>query len=512
MEIYRNSAVRIYKNVKMDKDYFNVLDPLTDQQILTAIASNLVAYNSQFSFIRDTGKIQASFNYSDALKCNYVAFQNPDYDNKYFFGWIDSIEYVNENTVTINYTLDYWTTWSSRFNFNPVLVEREHVNVDTVGEHILPEPVTAGTAQAQNTVLKRFSNYDIVVNSANDTAADADPITAVGNYINTAYSYCFTSAQLAEAKNWIAHENPTGRLINCILYPTEFTGKNNAGLAASVATERITIPTPTALNGYTPVNNKLFTYPYSYLLIDNCSNQALLRYENFSNFNSISCIIKGFANPIGEITCLPENYELINENPYHSITIRDFPQLPMALDTYMAWVAQKSNSAAMQSLSSVGTGAIMGAMTGGIYGAAIGALGGMIAGTASYALQEGQAADAADSIKGGNSSGIIDAATGNKGFYFKQMALKYDNAVSIDNFFSMFGYNVSCVKTPNITGRTYWNYVKINGNGGYGEMPEAARNKINTILNNGVTIWHSHSYMGNYRYGGNKMQNPIITP
>lgn len=509
MPDYRNSEIRIYKDIKVDKRYFNVLDPMSNSALLTSLANNLVATNSAYSFIRETGAIETDFNYTDLLKCNYVAFRNPDYSNRWFFGWIDRIDYVNEHNKRITYTLDIWNTWANEFVFDPVFVEREHVNLDVVGEHILPEPIAAGITCAMNTVLKRFNSYDIVVNSAADSSSDADPLSTIDNYINTAYSKCFASNDLQSAKLWIEHELTAGRVINCVLYPSDFTGADNTKLVSEIISENLNIPTPTALNGYTPVNNKMFTYPYSYLAVDNCSAQIILRYENFSNFNAIGFIIRGFANPVAEITCIPKNYELINENPYHSITIRDFPQLPMALDTYNAWVAQKSNSALLSAASGVVTGAALGAMKGGIYGAAIGAAGGLIAGAVSYGVQEQQAADAPDSIHGGNSSGIIDAAKGTKGFYFKQMALKYDNAVSIDNYFSQFGYNVSCVKVPNLTGRQYWNYVKINGVAGHGEIPEAAREQINSIMNNGVTIWHSHTYLGNYKIGGSKMENPI---
>lgn len=507
MPDYRNSEIRIYKDIKVDKRYFNVLDPMSNSALLTSLASNLVATNSAYSFIRETGAIETDFNYTDLLKCNYVAFRNPDYSNRWFFGWIDRVDYVNDHNKRITYTLDIWNTWSNEFVFDPVFVEREHVNLDVIGEHILPEPIAAGVTSPQNIVLKRFNDYDLVINIALDPSPDADPIMLVENYPNTCHTYCFhtdTLENVNDAKDLLADALSAGRVLNCVMYPTAFTGNGD-----EIVSENLAIPKPLNLNGYVPVNNKLFTYPYSYLAVDNCSMQTILRYENFGDINNMGFVIRGFANPIAEITCIPKNYELINENPYHSITIRDFPQLPMVLDTYMAWVAQKSNSALLSAGSGIVSGAAMGAIHGGVYGAAIGAVGGLIAGAASYGLQEQQAADAPDSIHGGNSSGIIDAAVGTKGFYFKQMALKYDNALSIDNFFSQFGYNVSCVKVPNLTGRQYWNYVKINGVAGHGEIPEAAREKINDILNKGVTIWHSHNYLGNYKIGGDKMQNPI---
>ena len=88
---------------------------------------------------------------------------------------------------------------------------------------------------------------------------------------------------------------------------------------------------------------------------------------------------------------------------------------------------------------------------------------------------------------------------------FYKMSVRSEYARIIDDWFSRFGYKINRVKLPNQVGRTYWNFVKI-GSGesiGYStnqtrSVPASSMEIINTIYRNGVTIWHSHSNIGNY--------------
>ena len=92
----RNSEIIICKNIKLDKDYKNVLN-YTENQMLALCRGNAVATATDYSFIRkEKGYIKTSFSYNDALKCNYLSFQNKDYSNKWFFAFIDDVEYVSD--------------------------------------------------------------------------------------------------------------------------------------------------------------------------------------------------------------------------------------------------------------------------------------------------------------------------------------------------------------------------------------------------------------------------------
>ena len=139
------SKIRICKGIKMDKDYNNVVN-YTEQQLLTLCESNahLVASANDYSFIRNKGTISTNFNFSDALQCNYMAFQNKDYANKWFFAFIDDVHYTSNGCTEIEYTIDSWSTFFSDLSISNSFVIREHVNDDTIGLHTVPENLETG--------------------------------------------------------------------------------------------------------------------------------------------------------------------------------------------------------------------------------------------------------------------------------------------------------------------------------------------------------------------------------
>ena len=80
------------------------------------------------------------------------------------------------------------------------------------------------------------------------------------------------------------------------------------------------------------------------------------------------------------------------------------------------------------------------------------------------------------------------------------MSIKSEYAVVIDEYFSMFGYKVNRLKTPNITGRRYFNYVQVGSSDDVasGSIPQKYMKEINDAFRKGITIWHDHSKIGDY--------------
>jgi hypothetical protein len=78
------------------------------------------------------------------------------------------------------------------------------------------------------------------------------------------------------------------------------------------------------------------------------------------------------------------------------------------------------------------------------------------------------------------------------------MSVRSEIAETIDKFFSMFGYKVNTVKTPNITGRRNWNYVKTLGCYIEADIPQEDLQVIKEMFNNGVTFWHNASTFADY--------------
>lgn len=101
-------------------------------------------------------------------------------------------------------------------------------------------------------------------------------------------------------------------------------------------------------------------------------------------------------------------------------------------------------------------------------------------------------------IKGDINCGDVLFSSNNLTFKFFQMSIKREYAELIDGYFTMYGYKVNKIKTPNVTGRKYWNYVKTIGANIEGDIPQGDLQQIKNIFNNGITFWHDTDNFLNY--------------
>lgn len=116
----------------------------------------------------------------------------------------------------------------------------------------------------------------------------------------------------------------------------------------------------------------------------------------------------------------------------------------------------------------------------------------------------------------GNTQGTSDInfVSGNTTFKFQRLRCKDEYLRQIDSYFSMYGYKVNEIKTPNLRTRTQFNFLKISENSVIGvaqtgsSLSPSAKDLevINNVCRRGVTIWHNHNIMGNIG-----IDNPIAT-
>lgn len=139
----RNSELILCSNIRLDRAYSNVID-YSESDMLSLCRTNKIAGDNNYSFIRSESRLVTSIPYGTALQGNYIAFQNPDYSNKWFFGFVDDVKYVNDNSTEIYYTIDQFSTWFRDLTINDCYVLREHTNDDTIGNNTQPEGLELG--------------------------------------------------------------------------------------------------------------------------------------------------------------------------------------------------------------------------------------------------------------------------------------------------------------------------------------------------------------------------------
>ena len=531
------SEIILCKNIRLDKSYINVLS-YTENQMLSLCRSNehLVASDDDYSFIRNTGNIFTNFSYSQALNANYIAFQNKDYSNKWFFGFIDEVIYRGEENTEIRYTIDAWSTWYDKWSTKKCFIERQHENVDTIGSNLVEENLNVGDVEEeQETTDESYSNeygYWVGImsgytpNSSASGGNNYSGIMALNNVISGLDLFLFKITSRADLFNiilFIARTNDDGKIAdinNMFIIPN--AGINEARISqhtfpytigtTSMTCTYYTIPpnnddvvfNPTKFNttiskrtsysDFTPKNKKCFIYPYNYLFVsNNQGSENIYKYEDFSGNN---CVFENqLAISIGiSGRIVPKNYKGKAMDYDESLTLGKYPTCGWSGDAFTNWLTANAVNIPSQIV-----GNVIGSITQFASGNVVGGLT-SVASTIANTIGQFHQASLLPNIKGGQAVGDISFSASSMGFTFRQMRVKTQFLRIIDDYFTRFGYAIKKLDTPHLTGRRNWNYVQIGTSEsiGYGDVPSKYMEQINNACRRGVTIWHTHDNIGDF--------------
>lgn len=525
-----NSRIILSKNIKLDKNYNNVLS-YSESNMVTLCQANAVATNNDYTFIRQNkNRISTHFTFSQCIQSNYIAFQNYDYSNKWFFAFIDEVIYKNDGTTEIQYTIDEWSTWFDYWQKKNCFLVREHVNDDTVGLHTIPENIDIGDLIAENSITMNeigAESYFYIVVACNFNPANSTEYIGIGAYAGYPQGSIWFAwlvnnenyaSTLNEISNWIRSVDSAGRSswINQIFalpyQAFSFTGdidENNMVITGKGQKLNVNRTFSKSVfrqfNGFTPKNGKVYCYPYSFARITNNSG-AYIDYhiEDFESENSDNMTFNFIGIPcIGYSAKIrPVDYRGLTYNEDESLQLGKYPTLSWTSDAFTNWLTQNATSMQTNTFMNIFGSAISGAtaiMTGNPIG-----LAGAIASVSSTASNLIGGIDKA-SMQPSNAQG--NANTGDLNFAFNldrfkimHMRPKLEQLQIIDDYFSRYGYKINRIKNPNITGRRYWNYVEIGPNDeiGNGQVPSSSMEIINNSARRGITIWHNHDNIGNF--------------
>ena len=104
-----NSTIRLLTGCPLDKTYDHTIY-FASQSAQTSYFQSLTKYTySNYSYIRQTRtiKVQADAG-ANLYDCNYLMFKNTSFENKWFYAFVTSIEYVNNYTYWYRYNGKKW--------------------------------------------------------------------------------------------------------------------------------------------------------------------------------------------------------------------------------------------------------------------------------------------------------------------------------------------------------------------------------------------------------------------
>lgn len=515
--------------------------PLEDDMKNTLYFSNSSSQHSYFesvigktytnvSYQSDTRTFRCKDEVDTIRQYNYIMWQNPAFSNKWFYGFITKMVYVSNGYTDVYFDVDPLQTYMFDISVNASFVEREHTNNDTVGLNTLDENVALGEFIFNGSAVDFGGTYNnkeaeesyicIGVTELIGPLKDNNPLSNNTPY----YSGIFSGLKYMFFTNFDAVNkiidyyvaNKTTDAIQTIFYVPKFYLDNSTVRTQAYEVEQggqtsyilvswvepsmnprytsASFSRPSTINGYSPRNAKLLTYPYNFFTITNNNGAEYeYRYEDFSggpNFQVASSL-----SPSMCMKAVPTNHKSGNTNNSwgEGIMGGKTPQCSWVTDYYTNWLTQNAVNIGLEAgLGIAGAGASL--ATGNPVGAGMS----LVSTVGNIIAEHHRASMVADQVHGNINSGDISFSKNKLCFTYLPKSIKAEYARIIDDYFDMFGYQTNRVKVPNKNHRLNWWFTKTVNANITGNVPNDMMNKIKNAYNNGLTFWKNPSNFLNY--------------
>lgn len=561
MYISPSTDIYLLENVPLDNDYKNTIwfDNPT-QQANYFMGKAVQRFNNQSYQRVGNGVLRVQVLADNVYTCNYLMFKNTLFGNKWFYGFIVGVEYINNAVTEITYQIDVMQTWHFNYTLGKCFVVREHTATDGFYEHTIPEGLNVNYYVTMNEQKSEFfDDYVGVVMSTLkmdgsnvvDNGSDEDKETRIGD-LNPGLEamkgkildsvWCGTFIRgyrniedYGDFFKKVSSKGTQDGVVCTYMVPAKFIEgyEDGAPIIDIKSDPPNSTPSTTVqkwkgtLDGYQPRNRKLYIYPYCYLLVTSFTDSQEYHFERFKHDVCIfteRCTL--LPNPVG--MTWPRDYESGMDDRWsslpYSVKISNFPICAYSIDSYKAWYAQNANTIEAQQQnnnydqmkSTAGLLLSGAALVGGAaFPAAIPALvgaGGKLASTMQNSLGGMESAlkqknilnagleDAKVIPASATKPGISDCLTslGKKTFFYITRTCDYESAKAIDEYFTMYGYTVKSVKVPNRNVRPNFTYTQTQDCNLSGNLPADDAQTIRAVYNQGVTFWKNPDGIGDY--------------
>lgn len=481
-----------FNNANDQYNYFNSLTTLRYDDCTYQRKDGVIRFNTD----KDDNPNAPRF--EDLIKFNYCMYKNESYSNKWFYAFIKSVRYINDGMTEIEIETDVFQTWQFDIIYKNSFIEREHVSNDTIGLHTIPENLELGEYISNGFVRdNELSSLVYIVQVTEWIDGTKLHSTNFGGVACAGGAYiCDSPAVVANIIQAFDNAGKGEAVLNVYVVPSKIvnntSGSSQYSGQNSPVTYNIEIDKQTTLNGYSPKNNKVLTYPYNFLVIDNNNGSSnILHYEDFS---TEKCVfeVTGVPTTGGSIKCVPKDYKGETRYQQEGLMAGKFPTCSWVNDLYTNWATQNAVNIGL-GLVSDGLSVVSGLASKSGENVSSGLLG--IGSTLGQIYQH---SIIPNSAKGNINGGDINTCYNMNKFYFIKMSIKQEYARIIDNFFTMYGYKVNRLASPNINKRSNWDYMKCIDVNLEGDIPESDLDKIRNIFNNGCTFWHTTTYYLDY--------------
>lgn len=514
MYIAPSSTIKLFSGIPIDPGYDDTIyfNSKNEQEEYFNKYLKYTFGNQSYTRV-NRGVVRINQTAENLYDCNYMGFINTAFSDApmWFYCFIDKVEYINNVTSDVYFTIDVLQTWHFNYDLSECFVEREHSISDDIGENLVEENIEHGDYMLKTLSVPNCpftaGDYKVVIARAHlllGVSDESNPTPEFKCVVSNVFNgISYTEYGASEAYQKIKEINDEGKadeIVAIFTVPSIFWGGNGlTGFTAASTVLNVSSGLSQSfsdIDGYVPRNKKLFTSPYFGLAVHSSSgDSANYGYEYFANpaapVFGMSFCMSGSPNAL----LIPNKYKgTSGENATEAIACTDFPLGAYATDAFKAYLAQNAGSLShtfgmvgVMGAASIATGGVISVAAG---ASAIGKIGGLMTD-----LRDKKVAPNVARGKAGGSNAYVRNKVG---FQFYNYHIKAEFAKIIDNYFQMFGYACRRVKVPNRNARPRWNYVKTIECDIHGNLPADDSRKIREIYDKGVRWWKPTAIIGYY--------------
>ena len=376
--IYPNSTIHLLENIPLTNAYIHTVDYSDRSAQLQDFLSYSVLSLDNYTYIRNNSiKIEGQI--KNLYAVNYMLFKNTNFENKWFYAFVTSVEYLNNETCIITYEIDIMQTYLFDFLAMPSYVERETVAHDDLFASLTDEELEVGEYQVKSAYHPDIFDSDSLVpivgvsrrisDSSDDFIISANKLYGMSTY--ETYYVFNNHNELSRFYDFYRNNGNTEDLLEMFLFPFEFLRnvpltQDHQGFYYMTSTADGTtvqdikysiakaIKGTTTFDNYIPKNAKMYNSPYMKIVVTDLEGNSVEYSPEYFNTqlnpqvgdsaDNIYFTIKMPVNSIPQPQVLPHFYKSRTKFNYSYLFVgSSFGQMPLVTDTYAAWLAMNSS-------------------------------------------------------------------------------------------------------------------------------------------------------------------------
>lgn len=526
----------------LESDYRNTLwFPNREAQTNYFLGKTVKTFTN-FNYIKKNNTITVEGEVDLYYNCNYIMYQNANFTNKWFYAFIDRIEWASNNSVRIYVSTDCIQTWFFDITYYQSYVDRCHSDTDIAGDNIVPEDFS-GVA---NGGYFQVGTQDLTPNKLvifSTTYTDGSPLeTKKVNGIFSGSGYLTDpidiSSSVATVNTWLGTMVRQG-LANAVSRVQQYPDNHDVNVAYDKHPDHLDCVGASGRVTYVPKNKKLLSGAFltAYVTLYGQEMEFNPEYIAGTKINvsigvdqttgTVGAVVNNYSNPQIPVMCItaviPESTWAYNQykNDYnlHSASNsiyqrraglnRGVNKINSVIDVAGS-LADLTQSAVNMvspinmlqrfggfspSTSAIGDLANSAQNTVSSFSNAYTQLGGIDEITQDLtAISENYNAPAVGGVASSNIYLSLNKTAMSYGFKVPPL----DITKRFDKYLTVYGYKQSEYRTINLHARASWTFIKTVGLNADGNFPDDDMNTIKRAFNNGIFFWAYTATYGNF--------------